>query len=106
MLLSWGAGRPVGRVGGPWGVGSLGGVGAASGRAAGGGRGGGRWILRRGVLHCSISVPRVRPSLDGSIPVRTHTVTYPPASPSMTVQLDSPQGNTAAQQSKIGRAHV
>src|SRR3546814_15939327 len=32
---------------------------------------------------------------------RTHTVTYPPASPSMTVQLDSPQGNTAAQQSSV-----
>src|SRR3546814_1647189 len=60
-----------------------------------------RGILRRGVLHCSISLPRVGPSLDGSIPGRTHTVTYPPASPSMTVQLDSPQGNTAAQQSSV-----
>src|SRR3546814_11364965 len=33
--------------------------------------------------------------------LRTHTVTYPPASPSMTVQLDSPQGNTAAQHSSV-----
>src|SRR3546814_11921391 len=48
-----------------------------------------------------ISLPRVGPSLDGSIPGRTHTVTYPPASPSMTVQFDSPQGNTAAQQSSV-----
>src|SRR3546814_7498538 len=40
-----------------------------------------RGILRRGVLHCSISLPRVGPSLDGSIPGRTPTV-------------------------KIGRAHV
>src|SRR3546814_18117542 len=75
--------------------------GGAWGWAAGGGEGGGRGILRRGVLHCSIIVPRVRPSLDGSLPVRTHTVPYPPASPSMTVQLDSPQGNTAAQQSSV-----
>src|SRR3546814_3808913 len=48
-----------------------------------------------------MSAPRGRASLDGAIPVRTHTVTYPPASPSMTVQLDSPQGNTAAQQSSV-----
>src|SRR3546814_9624046 len=100
-LISSGTLLPVGTWSRPVGVRFLRRGGAASGPAAGVGEGVGRGILRRGVLHCSISVPRARPSLDGSIPLRTHTVTYPPASPSMTVQLDSPQGNTAAQQYSV-----
>src|SRR3546814_1807046 len=103
-LISSGTLLPVGTWSRPMGVRFLRRGGAASGPAAGVGEGVGRGILRRGVLHCSISVPRVRPSLDGSIPVRTHTVTYPPASPSMTVQLEPPPGNPAANQSSLWRS--
>src|SRR3546814_1979703 len=67
-LISSGTLLPVGTWSRPMGVRFLRRGGAASGPAAGVGEGVGRGILRRGVLHCSISVPRVRPSLDGSIP--------------------------------------
>src|SRR3546814_1063374 len=73
-LISSGTLLPVGTWSRPMGVRFLRRGGAASGPAAGVGEGVGRGILRRGVLHCSISVARVGPSLVASIPVRTHTV--------------------------------
>src|SRR3546814_8483401 len=100
-LISSGTLLPVGTWSRPMGVRFLRRGGEASGPAAGVGEGVGRGILRRGVLHCSISVPRVGPRLDGSVQVRTPNVKYPPASTSMTDQIDYHQGNTDAQTSSV-----
>src|SRR3546814_1695179 len=88
-LISSGTLLPVGTWSRPMGVRFLRRGGAASGPAAGVGVGVGGGILRRGVLHCSISVPRVRRSLDGCIPVRTHTGQYTQSSPALTVHVKS-----------------
>src|SRR3546814_16575052 len=93
-LISSGTLLPVGTWSRPLGVRFLRRGGAASGPAAGVGEGVGRGILRRGVLHCSISVTRLRPILDGPIPARPHTITNPTTPPPLTVHIDSPPANT------------
>src|SRR3546814_12257888 len=100
-LISSGTLLPVGTWSRPMGVRFLRRGGAASGPAAGVGEGVGRVLLRRGVLHCSISVSRVRPSSAGSIQARTHTLPHPAANPYTPVHLDSPLGHTDDTTAKV-----